>query len=412
MCTVQITCFCALILMISHVTANHRPQNLKRGAYILKQPVCGYWQDDYIRLHNRILEGEQPPRYAVAVRATHKGLADQLLGIFTTFVYALLTQRAFQISEGVHRHKMPLETVYTQPSINWTASLDYAHYLRYTEGQDPLPPKHTVMYHQVLDVHVTNWSMILKDWNGNGPETNKEEVVMLLGNRGSSYDIFQNQPKMSARLSQMGLREDTLFGCVINFLFELRPEVRTLLAAELSTLSQSSNLLQERENGCDSALASGNTSSDTSNTDLPAHVPTGIFTIGLQIRMGDNHFADSDANWQQIEYYFHCAQQVEDIQRAPGQRVVWYVVSDSKAVRSLAQQHYPNKILTTPDAIVQHTAHKDGHTPVPGNSELSLDGMRTAVGEHWALGMTDFQVGCTLPFFQFYICSKSHYCLM
>jgi hypothetical protein len=50
---------------------------------------CGVWQEGYMDLHRKILAGEAPQRYLVAV-AYKGGLADQLVGIITTFYWALV----------------------------------------------------------------------------------------------------------------------------------------------------------------------------------------------------------------------------------------------------------------------------------------------------------------------------------
>jgi hypothetical protein len=46
------------------------------------------------------------------------------------------------------------------------------------------------------------------------------------------------------------------------------------------------------------------------------------------------------------------------------------------------------QVLTAVGATIQHSANKEGRA----SEGLTLEGMRTAVGEHHAFGMTDFQV--------------------
>jgi len=58
---------------------------------------CGNWQRQYANFHRRSLQGELPPRFAVAL-VVEAGLADRLVGTIPTFFYALLFKRAFQIS--------------------------------------------------------------------------------------------------------------------------------------------------------------------------------------------------------------------------------------------------------------------------------------------------------------------------
>lgn len=81
---------------------------------------CGTWQANYTRLHERILAGDLPPHFAVSV-AVEAGLADRLTGIITEFYYALLTDRAFQITPG---NQPAFEAAFRAPHINWTRSND------------------------------------------------------------------------------------------------------------------------------------------------------------------------------------------------------------------------------------------------------------------------------------------------
>lgn len=61
--------------------------------------LCGSWQFHYSKLHKSIISGQQPGRYAISVPAP-AGLSDRLVGLVTVFLYALLTNRAFQVAGG------------------------------------------------------------------------------------------------------------------------------------------------------------------------------------------------------------------------------------------------------------------------------------------------------------------------
>lgn len=394
----HMTCVLLLLLMVSSASAS---QAHKLSASKVRQPICGYWQEDYIGLHQRILQGKQPPRYAVAL-STHQGFSDRLLGIVATFYYALLNDRAFQISQGEYSHKMPLETVYSQPNINWTASMDYAEYVRHSRGQNRTTVEHSYVYHNILTFDLVWENPLLEQWNSSGP-SEPEEVVLMMSNRGFSNGMFQNL-YIDARLSELGLREDTAFGCAMSFLFELLPEVEELLSVEMAVLSQSSFLLRQRENECNSCLpVFSRQGQPVLSLVQNLAAEQGKLTIGIQIRLGDHAFANENVDWTTVEPFFSCAQQIEDDHKRLGQEAVWYVVSDSRTVRQLAQQHFGDKVLTKAQATVQHTANYEGRA-AEGQEVLSLDGMRTAVGEHWLLGMTDFHVSPSMDkFFKFNI---------
>ena len=47
------------------------------------------------------------------------------------------------------------------------------------------------------------------------------------------------------------------------------------------------------------------------------------------------------------------------------------------------------QVLTALEATIQHSSNGEGRGVAPS---LSADGLRTAIGEHYAFGMTDFQV--------------------
>lgn len=50
---------------------------------------CGRWQEAYMERHRKIVAGELPPKYLVAV-LHDAGVADQLLGAVTAFYWALV----------------------------------------------------------------------------------------------------------------------------------------------------------------------------------------------------------------------------------------------------------------------------------------------------------------------------------
>ncbi len=94
-----------LIVLCVLVVARGASRNVVKSALARERhtagheegPKCGSWQTAYSQLHKSILSGEQPGRYAISVPAP-AGLSDRLVGLVTVFLYALLTDRAFQIA--------------------------------------------------------------------------------------------------------------------------------------------------------------------------------------------------------------------------------------------------------------------------------------------------------------------------
>lgn len=83
---------------------------------------CGRWQKSYKTFHRDVLAGTLPPRYLVYVQV-QAGLADQITGAITTFLWALLTKRAIQITTG-HQSLPLFESAFDAPHINWTRKTD------------------------------------------------------------------------------------------------------------------------------------------------------------------------------------------------------------------------------------------------------------------------------------------------
>lgn len=131
-------------------------------------------------------------------------------------------------------------------------------------------------------------------------------------------------------------------------------------------------------------------------------------TIGIQIRLGDKAFKEngSDLDWDSVQSagWFTCAQQIENAHKAPNQQALWYLISDSNAVRIKAKEVYGKKLLTTTTALVQHSANFEGKGAPEGRKPLTMEGMQITAGEHWTFGMTDYQV-CFLN-----ACNERSYC--
>jgi len=147
--------------------------------------------------------------------------------------------------------------------------------------------------------------------------------------------MFDN-PNHRSQLLAMGLRPDTLFGCVLHFLFAPSPTLLNGFETQVAALAQPK-----------------------------------VLKIGIQIRMGDNHIFDNPDNTQLMadrRAWFDCAQRIEDDFRADGQEVIWYLITDSSNLRTLALAEYGNKLVSRTDLRVTHIGKErsDNRPPVAG----------------------------------------------
>lgn len=306
--------------------------------------VCGDWQDGYTALHQRILTGKAPARYAVARGIASSGLADTLIGTITVFLFALLTDRAFQ----VWHPELRLEDAYSQPSVNWThAPADEGSTVRWMLtplGASEQPKYFTADEMAWFDATVLD-ALRFKDpaeVSGGAPH------IEFVTHFGLVLPLFDN-PFVRRRLYQMGLRPDTAFGCAFNYLFEPHAEVLKPYAAILREVSN-------------------------------PH----ILKIGVHIRLGDEVFGNDTLSEHLIakaDPFLDCAQQIESSLAVHGQPVKWILFSDSTALRQHIRAAYPGKVVTPEQGSAQHVLKSKG-----GGGAQSV---RTAVAENWLLGQVD-----------------------
>ena len=214
---------------------------------------CGHWQSNYVKFQEKMLKSSAPRMVYSGPLMT--GLADRLSGIVTQFYFALLSNRAFQIVDG-----------YDVPSLFW------AYDSRILQLQGPrleqlignnmasLPvhypfPELDRTKYAVLD-HVNSYNLVAAYFLSNLTlqpinHTNVQ-YVFYTSNRGYSYRLFEN-PFHRDQLKTMGLRPESSFRCIMDFLF--RPNAQTLRYAQ--------PLLESLEDGT-------------------------ALKISIQIRVGDN----------------------------------------------------------------------------------------------------------------------------
>jgi hypothetical protein len=121
-----------------------------------------------------------------------------------------------------------------------------------------------------------------------------------------------------------------------------------------------------------------------------------VLRIGIQVRLGDDVFKAQASNHAEAQFalaspYFKCAETIEQAFAAPGQKVLWFLMSDALPLRAAAKQRYGAKLLTDTSTVTQHADCKSFN---PG--ACSKDAMDTAIqhsiGQLLTFSLADFHI--------------------
>lgn len=299
---------------------------------------CGNWHETYTQMHNEIRNGTLPPRFLVNV-AVEAGLADRLTGLITAFYYSLLTGRALVT---VSYDTLPgFESAFDSPFIDWSdpgnipeSAIDPLKYTymgqRGYRGPRIYNPKE-VNTSQYLPMYLINDNPTELFGNTNLHKRNTKEnsipYLMYASNRGRSYRLFQNRFHKQD-LFDMGLRNpDNGFLCAFSYLFKPNRVMAQLYQKTWEQFSDSSTL-----------------------------------KIAIHIRTGDQVFASSSGDHfdvndvrGQFKPFFDCAKEIEKTRRrSKKQKVLWYLMSDSKSLRVAAKTVFADKLITDIETKMIH----------------------------------------------------------
>ena len=155
--------------------------------------------------HRRTLTGELPPRYLVSV-AVEAGLADRVTGIISEFYFALLTGRAFQLTNA--RQKLPpFEAAFDAPHVNWSRHLHdpeiLVDHLRNTyqgqwgyKGPRHYPDNGEVDLKEYGSIYIVNSDEAGTDFFARDDLTKLRDgsisTLFMASNRGRTVDLFDN----------------------------------------------------------------------------------------------------------------------------------------------------------------------------------------------------------------------------
>ncbi|CAH1756189.1 23155_t:CDS:2 [Entrophospora sp. SA101] len=292
---------------------------------------CGSWQDKYTTLHEKILNGTAPQRYVSYIceaKINCGGLADRILGMTSTFLFALLTDRAFLADWQV---PLPLDTIFDSSNIDWSYDSFNSDYLTKDLNTTEL---NIIDYNSKhLDYHFS-----LSNWTTRYPEP----FIKFYTNQGLIQRAFDSK-YYSSKLKEMGLRPHTAFGCFLDYLF-------TPIPPALSFITQYTALFA-----------------------LP-----NIFSVGIHIQVGDSY--EQSHLLQDYGYFFNCADQLTQTYAAPDQKVIYYLVTDSLKLRTEAYTKLEHVIISGLQIDSGH-GHYD-----------QANGVINAIIENSILSKTDYRV--------------------
>nr|CAG8601412.1 5690_t:CDS:2 [Entrophospora candida] len=292
---------------------------------------CGSWQEDYTKLHNEIINGSAAQRYAAYVcdaKMNCGGLADRILGMASTFLFALLTDRAFLADWQV---PLPLDAIFESPNIDWS--------------YDSFDPSYVIKDLDTTEINIIDYDS--QDLDYYFPHTNwttryPGPFIKFYTNQGLIQRTFDSK-YYSSKLKEIGLEPHTAFGCIVDYLFRPVPPA-------LSFITQYTALFA-----------------------LP-----NIFSVGIHIRTGDVY--EQTLSLQDYSHFFSCADQITRTYAPPNKKVIYYLVTDSIKLREEAYSKFNHVIISGFSIDPGHDYYDHA------------DGVNNAIVENWILSKTDYRV--------------------
>jgi hypothetical protein len=309
------------------------------------------WMQEYGQLHADILGGVREPRHFVSV-AVEAGLADRLTGMMTQFWHAVLTRRAF--SAVTYSDVPSFAAVCDAPFFDWAtvgpdvpeAALEP---LRFThQGVRGLPAANRSLpaslrpadYQMLYLINAPARNLSTYQHTSLGAMLSPDPATILgASNRGRTFGLANN-PWHKGQLWDMGVPPQDAFMCGF-----------FALCSPVAAIARYYARFWE-----------------------PLREP-GVLKIGIQIRLGDavfkqpaagagaagagNGSSDATAAQQaqvlaQGAEWFECAERLQAAYASHGQKVVWYLNSDSQALRAAAKQRYGAKLITDDELQMTH----------------------------------------------------------
>jgi hypothetical protein len=387
-------------------------------------------------------------RFLVSI-VSEKGLGDRLTAMVTHFYIALLTNRAFQVSAETHKRNQPsFEAAfdYAPPHfVNCTRETDapsltdtvrdrfknplgpvifrgdrsysgnpvllpdgsvddavtqlrkgVAAFSWFSTDVKPAIRKSDFAVWPRLSTSFITASEEARSHLGNIgdealdlPDSADAHTVFMAGNRGATTFLFDNA-KHAPRLRALGLTPENAFGCAMRFLFAPNESIRRRYHAVFKQLAPPPAILSLP----DATLTESKASTDR------AEMPP--LRIGIQVRAGayksDDHLprpstVPDDVMQSIFSGYFKCAMEAEQAFAKPGQRVIWFLMSDSPQLRQSARKTFGAKVVTESRGSPFPRCDDPGAATEKECDDRTLaDSVIAPAADLWAFSMTDVQI--------------------
>ncbi|OAD80504.1 hypothetical protein PHYBLDRAFT_61555 [Phycomyces blakesleeanus NRRL 1555(-)] len=378
----------------------------------VKEDSCGTWMARYTALHEKRLEQlerlkagdyesfshEDRPRYVGYLCQVDKnnprrgcgGLADRmsgrnlkqyltLIGMVSTFFYALLTDRAY-LAYWEPTNPVPLEDLFEKPSIDWSYNPN--------QLKELFTKENLLLSFSEVDMLNYNWKSIGNTLFPNGPSQNFHQLwntsfVSMRSNRAYIIRTFQKSSIYPEWLAKVGLTKENAFRCMTDYLFRPTIGSRRFIKAYKNLFDMES-----------------------------------VLSIGLQIRTDDRALAnpESDDNTlEQWDYFFKCANDLRDAKKRDHHKtVVYFLITDSISLREQFISMNNNKILAkqvlgdgykytslvTTGLPIEHMEptvvipkfSADAKSKLLKAKGHMLAGVNSAVIENWLLSATNYRL--------------------
>jgi hypothetical protein len=323
--------------------------------YPVDPRYCGTdWQLNYLNFHRSVMDLKATPEQrkflvSVPVRA---GGADNLLGIVSLFLYALLINRAFlRVKYNIEGFHAPvMDHAYAPATFDWTApdtdlnattaclmppydgDMHKRHCVRGPMKWLPNDP-HEYTFHAWFFVNSYQKERFwYGDYNTMLGEDGKKDVIFAASNRGNVLMTFYNPHHNKTLINEIGMKPESAFGCLWSYLFRTKSHVcvegcRTTMAA-IHQIKRERKLL-------------------TKSTD-PFPVWDHMI-LAIQIRdLGVGH---------PNNVFFHCADQLAtEYKTSFGVKEVSFILINPKAMtQRMAKEYYKDRLLLpTGDILGSH----------------------------------------------------------